>query len=84
MLGLASSWIWLYFQVETAISNGIKPGQVFVVTQHMKLPIQYAFAYPKRIENKYARFSFSKYNTKEEIDYAVTILKEFVLAEVAV
>ena len=30
------------------------------------------------------RFSFSKYNTKEEIDYAVSVLKEFVEAEVTV
>ena len=26
------------------------------------------------------RFSFSKYNTKEEIDYAINVLKEFVEA----
>ena len=25
------------------------------------------------------RFSFSKYNTKEEIDYAINVLKEFVV-----
>lgn len=29
----------------------------------MKLPIQYAFAYPKRIPNQYPRFDFSKYST---------------------
>ncbi|MFD0962852.1 cysteine desulfurase family protein [Pseudofulvibacter geojedonensis] len=30
------------------------------------------------------RFSFSKYNTKEEIDYAVATLKDFVMAEIPV
>lgn len=39
----------------------------------MKLPIQYAFAYPKRIENQYPRFTFAKYPALhfEEPDTAV-------------
>ena len=31
-------------------------------TPDMKLPIQYAFAYPQRLKNNYPRLDFSKYN----------------------
>ncbi len=32
---------------------------------------------PKELEKPSIRFSFSKYNTKEELDYAIGVLKEF-------
>ena len=31
------------------------------------------------MEKPSLRFSFSKYNTRDEVDYAVTVLKEFVM-----
>ena len=66
LFGLSPNQIEVSVHPQSIVHSMVQYNDGAVIAQlglpDMKLPIQYAFAYPQRLKNNYPRLDFSKYN----------------------
>lgn len=66
LFGLSPDQIEVSIHPQSIVHSMVQYNDGAVIAQlglpDMKLPIQYAFAYPQRLKNNYPRLDFSKYN----------------------